>query len=149
MSAKKKKSKQRSAASSKPPPSDVRLYWDRNLGKHVIAEALRASGIAVEVHDDHLAANAPDEEWIELVGYKQWLAVTKDKNIRYRTAELEAVKEHDAKVLVVRAKNATGRDIADILIKASARIQRFADKHPAPFVAGIDRSGRVSLYDLK
>ena len=115
----------------------------------MIAEALRASGIAVEVHDDHLAANAPDEEWIALVGRKQWLAVTKDKNIRYRAAELEAVKEHDAKVLVVRAKNATGQDIADILIKASARIQRFAHKHSAPFVAGIDRSGRVSLYDLK
>lgn len=148
MSAKKKKSKKRSAASSKPSPSDVRLYLDRNLGKHVIAGALRAVGIAVEVHDDHLAANAPDEEWISLVGRTQWLAITKDKNIRYRAAELEAIKEHGAKVLVVRAKNATGQDIADILIKANVQIQRFAQTHPAPFVAGIDRSGRVSMYDL-
>ncbi|HET6630372.1 MAG TPA: DUF5615 family PIN-like protein [Woeseiaceae bacterium] len=148
MGAEKKKSKKRSAANFKPPPSGVRLYLDRNLGKHVIAEALRAVGIAVEVHDDHLAANAPDEEWIALVGRRQWLAITKDKNIRYRTAELEAIKEHGAKVLVVRAKNATGQDIADILIKASVRIQRFAHMHPAPFVAGIDRSGRVSMYDL-
>ncbi len=149
MSVKKKKSKKRSAASSRRPPSDVRFYLDRNLGKHVIAEALRAAGIAVEVHDDHLAPNAPDEEWIALVGRKHWLAITKDKNIRYRAAEFEAVKDHKAKVLVVRAKNSTGQDIADILIKANTRIQRFAHKHPAPFVAGIDRSGRVSLYDLK
>jgi uncharacterized protein with PIN domain len=149
MSAKKKKSKKRFAASSAPPPSDFRLYLDRNLGRHVIAEALRASGIAVEVHDDHLAANAPDEDWISLVGRKHWLAITKDKNIRYRAAELDAVKEYDAKVLVVRAKNATGQEIADILIKARARIQRFARTHEAPFVAGVDRTGRVSMYDLK
>lgn len=148
MSARKRKSKKRSAASSRPQPSDVKLYLDRNLGKHVIAEALRAAGIATEVHDDHLPANAPDEEWIALVGRNGWLAVTKDKNIRYRAAELEAVKEHNAKVLVVRAKNATGQGIADILVKAHVRIQRFAQKHPAPFVAGIDSSGRVSLYDI-
>jgi hypothetical protein len=114
----------------------------------VIAGALRASGIAVEVHDDHLAPNAPDEEWILLVGRKHWLAITKDKNIRYRAAELDAIREYDAKVFVVRAKNATGQEIADILIKANARIQSFAQTHQAPFVAGIDRSGRVSIYDL-
>jgi len=148
MSAKKKKSKRRFAASSTP-PSDVRLYLDRNLGRHVIADALRASGIAVEVHDDHLAVNAPDEDWISLVGSKHWLAITKDKNIRYRAAELNAVKEYDAKVLVVRAKNATGPEIADILIEARVRIQRFAQTHRAPFVAGIDRSGRISMYELK
>lgn len=148
MSAKKKKSKKRSAANSKQQPSDVPLYLDRNLGKHVIADALRAAGALVEVHDDHLATNAPDEDWIALVGQNNWLAITKDKNIRYRAAELVAIKDHNAMVLVVRAKNATGQDIADLLVKSRARIQRFVRKHKPPFVAGIDRSGGVSLYKL-
>ena len=77
------------------------------------------------------------------------LAITKDKNIRYRAAELEAIKEHGAMVLVVRAKNATGQNIADILIKSLARIQRFVYENSSPFVAGIDRSGRVSIYELE
>lgn len=148
MSAKQKKSKKQSAANSKLPPSDVAYYLDRNLGKHVIADALRAAGAKVEVHDDHLAANAPDEDWIALVGRRGWLAITKDKNIRYRTGELRAIKDHSAMVLVVRAKNATGQDIAEILIKAQRRVQRFARKHKPPFVAGIDRSGRPKLYDF-
>jgi predicted nuclease of predicted toxin-antitoxin system len=92
--------------------------------------------------------NAPDEEWIALVGRNEWLAITKDKNIRYRAAELRAIQEHCAKILVIRAKNATGQDIATILVKAKSRIQQFARNHKAPFVAGIDRSGRVSKYDL-
>jgi len=147
MSATKKKSKKRSAASSKP-PSEVVYYLDRNLGRHVIAKALRAAGAVVEVHDDHLPATAPDEDWIELAARKSWLAITKDRNIRYRAAELEAIREHSAMVLVVRATNATGQDIADVLVKAQMRIRRFVDKHDAPFVARIDRSGRVTKYDL-
>ena len=146
MSAKKKKSKKLSGPSSKPPRKDVPYYLDRNMGKHVIADALRAAGSSVELHDDHLAPDAPDEDWIALVGRNAWLAITKDKNIRYRAAEIEAIKQHRAKVYVVRAKNATGTDIADILVSGRVKIQQFARKNRPPFVAGIDRSGRFTKY---
>ena len=145
MSAKKKRSKKRSAPSSKPPRKDSPFYLDRNMGKHVIADELRAVGSAVELHDEHLA---PDEDWISLVGRNAWLAITKDKNIRYRAAEIEAIKQYRAKVFVVRAKNATGKDIADLLVAARVKIQRFGRKNDAPFVAGIDRSGRITKYPI-
>ena len=74
--------------SSKQPHSEPVLFLDRNLGKHVIAEALRSAGICVEVHDDHLPIDAPDEDWIALAGRKGWIVLTKDKNIRYRHAQL-------------------------------------------------------------
>jgi len=68
------------------------IYLDRNLGKHVIADALREAGATVEIHDDHLPLNAPDEDWIALVGRNSWIAITKDKNIRHRAAEIAAIK---------------------------------------------------------
>ena len=74
--------------------------------------------------------------------------ITKDKNIRHRAAELEAIKAHSARVLVIRVKNATAADIADVLMKGRHRINRFAAKTPAPFVAGIDRYGKVTVYRL-
>ena len=148
MSAKQKKSKKQSAASSKLPSQGITYYLDRNLGKHVIADALRSSGASVEVHDDHLPPTAPDEDWIALVAEKNWLAVTKDRNIRYRAGELAAIKEHCAMVLVVRATNATGGDIADILVTSQNRIARFVKKHEPPFVARIGRAGQASKYDL-
>jgi len=116
------------------------------MGKHVIADALRAVGSSVELHDDHLAPDAPDEDWIALVGKNAWLAITKDENIRYRAAEIESIKQYGAKVFVVRAKNATGADIADILVASRVKIQRFARNNSPPFVAGIDRSGRITKY---
>ena len=148
MSAKQKKSKKRSAANSRLPSQGITYYLDRNLGKHVIADALRSIGASVEVHDDHLSPTAPDQDWIALVAKKNWLAVTKDRNIRYRAGELAAIKEHGAMILVVRAANATGGDIADILVKSQKRIARFVKKHKPPFVARIGRAGQVSLYNL-
>lgn len=146
MSVKKRRSKKRSVANSRRQPEPFVLYLDRNLGNHVIATALRDAGHRVEIHDDHLPVDAPDEDWIRFCSEKGWVAITKDKNIRYRTAELAAVVEYGARVVVVRAKNATGTEIADLLVKFHARLQNFANRTPAPFVAGIDRGGKISKY---
>ena len=142
-----RKSKKRSAASSRPQPEPT-LFLDRNLGRHIIADRLCAEGMAVEVHDDHLPPDAPDEDWIALVGARGWVAITKDRNVRYRAAELEAIRRHKARIVVVRMKSATGPDIAELLVKARRRIARYAAKTPPPFVAGINASGTVKTYEI-
>ena len=118
MGGKKRKSKKRSDVSSNRQREEPTLFLDRNLGKHIIAHRLRSEGMTVEVHDDHLPADAPDEDWLELVGRMGWIALTKDKNIRYRTAELDSIRRHAARVIVIRAKNTTGPEIAELLVKA-------------------------------
>ena len=147
MNARKRTSKKRSDANSRPQP-ELTLFLDRILGKHVIADRLRSEGITVEMHDDHLPPDAPDEDWISLVGRKNWLAVTKDKNVRYRAAELDAIRRHSARVIVIRMKNATGPEIADLLVKARNRIGLFAERTSSPFVAGISRSGVAKAYEI-
>ena len=142
-----RKSKKRSGASSKPQPEPT-LFLDRNLGRHIIADRLRAEGMTVELHDDHLPLDAPDEDWIALVGRMSWVAVTKDRNVRYRAAKLEAIRRHSARVTVIRVKNATGPDIAELLVEGRRRIARFTAKTPSPFVAGIHGSGMVKAYEI-
>ncbi len=142
-----RKSKKRSAASSRPRPEPT-LFLNRNLGRHVIADRLRAEGTAVEVHDDHLPQDAPDEDWIALVGARGWVAITKDRDVRYRAAELEAIRRHSARVIVIRMKNATGLDHAALLVRGRRRIARFAANTSPPFVAGIYRSGAVRAYEI-
>ncbi len=142
-----RRSKRRSAASSKPQPEPT-LFLDRNLGRHVIADCLRVEKITVEVHDDHLPPDAPDEEWIALVGRQDWVAITKDRNIRYRAAELDAIQRHAARVIVVRMKNATGPDIAALLLRARRRIARFVATTDPPFVAGIFGNGTIKAYEI-
>ena len=142
----KRKSKKRSDASSPWQREEPVLFLDRNLGKHVIADRLRAEGMPVEVHDDHLPSDAPDEDWLAHVGRKGWVALTKDKNIRYRTAELAAIRKHGARVVVIRAKNATAADVAEMVVKGRRRIARFAPKPSGPLVAALYANGAVRPY---
>ena len=134
--------------SSKQLHSEPILFLDRNLGKHVIADALRSAGISCELHDDHLPIDAPDEDWIALAGRNGWIALTKDKNIRNRHAQLDSIKKNATRIIVIRAKNATGPEIAQILLKGINRIYRFYSSRDAPLVAAIYRDSRIKPYPL-
>jgi predicted nuclease of predicted toxin-antitoxin system len=142
-----KKSKKPSAVSSHESPEGV-FYIDRNLGKIAVPAALRAAGFSAEVHDDHLPSDAPDEVWISLCGQRNWIAITKDKNIRFRTHELSSIKVHKAKIFVLRAKNLTGQAQGDLLARHARKLLKFALTERGPFVAGIDRAGNIKKYDI-
>jgi predicted nuclease of predicted toxin-antitoxin system len=148
MAARMRKSKKPSGVNSRPPDDRPVLFIDRNLGRHVLADSLRQAGIACEVHDDHLPQDATDADWLKLVGDNGWIAIGRDKNIRYRGPEKAALIQANARLIVVRAKNTTGQDIADLLIRHTNRIYRFASKHDAPFIAGITRDGIITKYPL-
>ena len=45
---------------------------------------------------------APDEEWIRSVAGRGWIAVTRDRNIRYRTHEMNSIRDSAARVIVIR-----------------------------------------------
>ena len=112
----------------------------------MIADALRSAGISCELHDDHLPIDAPDEDWIALAGRKGWIVLTKDKNIRYRHAQLASIKKNATRIIVIRAKNATGLEIAELLLKGKNRIYRFHSSEDAPLIAAIYRDGRIKPY---
>ena len=147
MAARKKRSKKRSVASCNSPP-EVTFYIDRNLGRHAVPGALRDAGYQVQIHDDHLPPDAPDEDWIALCGREKWIAITQDKNIRYRAAEIDAIRRHRAAVIVVRAKLLTGDQLGELLVKFARRLGRFALAKEPPFIAGVDRNGRISEYPI-
>jgi predicted nuclease of predicted toxin-antitoxin system len=121
------------------------LFLDRNLGKKIVADALRQAGADVRVHDDHFSANARDEEWLSEVGRRQWVVLTKDTRIRYHEIERMALISAGVRAFVLTAKNLQGSEMADIFVRALPTIQRFATNHAPPFIAQITRSGKVSI----
>ncbi len=148
MAAKKRKSKKRSAANSKRPDGFV-FFLDRSLGRHVVAEALRTAGAEVEVHADRFREDAPDDEWLDRVGKKGWLVLTKDKRIRYRRAEFDAVVQANVRLFVLTAGNVTAMEMGEIFVKALRGMNRLAGNHDAPFIARVTKGSGVSLYDWR
>lgn len=81
----------RSGPRSRRLPEPWTFFVDRSLGARVVADALRAAGEVVEIHDDHFAADAPDHVWLGQVGANAWVVLSKDDRIRRSPVEREAL----------------------------------------------------------
>jgi len=145
MDGEKKKSKKRSATSSSRPLDDFVFFVDRSLGRKAVAEALRAAGARVEIHDDHLPQDAADEDWLAYVGVRNWVALTQDARIRYHELEFRALLRAKVRAFVLTAKGLRGEENAAIIVNALPAILRFLAKHPGPFVARISRNSKVEM----
>lgn len=51
------------------------FFSDRDLGRK-FAEILREAGLNVARHADHFAYDCPDEQWLQGVGERGWVAIT-------------------------------------------------------------------------
>ncbi len=116
------------------------FYVDRCLGK-AVAIALRAAGADIRIHDDHFAQAALDEDWIPQVSACGWVILSKDKNIRRRAGEREAVLLSNARIVTLSSGNMRGTEMAALFVNHLAEIEKLAASHPPPFVAVLSPAG--------
>ncbi|MEO0537563.1 MAG: hypothetical protein AAF215_27345 [Cyanobacteria bacterium P01_A01_bin.123] len=122
------------------------FFIDRCLGSVQLASALRSSGITVEIHDDHFAPSAQDEDWLPEVGKQGWIVLTKDARIAKRTTERIAVANAGVKMFVLVSQNLAGEDTVNVFLAAFSKMQAFARENPAPFIAKVYRDGTVDEW---
>lgn len=128
------------------PPSSITFFIDRCLGSKRIAAALREAGLSVESHDDNFATDAPDVDWLPIVGERGWIVLTKDANINRRPLERMAVARSGVCLFILASQNLSGNDMIEILMKAIVPMQNLVRKHPAPFIAKIYRDSKVEIW---
>ena len=98
----------------------------------------------MEIHDDHFPQGALDAEWLPEVGRRGWVLLTKDREIRYRAAEREALLSAGVRAFVLRTRGLSGPENAQILVRALSAMVRFCTGNPPPFIAAVSPSGRIS-----
>jgi hypothetical protein len=93
------------------------FFLDRSLGRHRVPEALRGAGWSLRTHhevygerDEHIS----DVEWLELCGRLDLPVLSKDRRIRYRPAEIDAIRRFGVRAFVLtsgslRADEQAGR----------------------------------------
>lgn len=86
-----------------------------------------------------------DVEWLELCGRQGWIALTKDRRIRYRPAEIAAVRRYGVKAFVVASGNLTAADQARRLIANAERIAA-ACAQDGPFLYAVHASHIVRIF---
>ena len=119
------------------------FFTDRDLGK-AFPDVLKASGIAVEPHHEHFRHDTPDEEWIPSVARRGWVAITRDRHIRYKPNELKAVREAQLGLIVLVGKVPTG-ELARNFVLTADRIERFLARTDQPFIAKVFRASTAEL----
>jgi predicted nuclease of predicted toxin-antitoxin system len=163
MAANQDTSKKQSGASLRLPPEDcpgpkeikgvltnTPEWWvffvDRSLGRKIIPDTLRAAGEEVRVHDEHFPQDAKDEVWLAEAGRQGWVVLTKDKNIRYRAIELQALLAAKVRAFVLTARgDLSGVEVGQIFVKALPAMKKLCASTKPPFIARVSRDGSVSL----
>ena len=130
------------------PPEPLVFFVDRSLGRRIIPGALRAVGATVELHDDHFPQDAQDQVWLAEAGKRSWAVLTKDKHIRHRTLEIQALITAKVRAFVLAARgDLSGAEIGQIFVKALPAMRRLCASVSPPFVAHVGRDGSVSIIN--
>lgn len=130
---------------AEPPPE---FFLDRSLGRHVVADALRAEGLVVQT----LAERYPERE--ELVADELWIReatadglviLMKDDRIRRKPGQRRAILESGARAFVVTNASLTGHQLAELFVENRHRIiQR--SRHPGPYIYGVYPGRLAKLF---
>jgi predicted nuclease of predicted toxin-antitoxin system len=122
------------------------FFIDLSLGRYKFPSILRKEGLEVEVHDVHLPTNATDERWLELVGRNGWIAVTKDKRIRYNSLEMRALMEASVCTFLVLGKDKSADEMAKQFLQALKKIHKILENNKGPFIAKIYADSKTAIW---
>ncbi len=131
--------------SSSGAPPDLTFVLDEALGRNIVAGALRAAGLRIEILTDHYAAGTPDAVWLPEIGRRGWVLLTKDKRIRSRPAEVVALIAGDVRAFCLTGGEMRGEAMARAFLAAMPRIRSLVDAHAGPLVATVSPAGAVTV----
>ncbi len=117
------------------------------MGRRLAAVLIEAGAAAI-THDSVFPEDdTSDEIWLTRAGDEGWIVLTKDKLIRKRPLEREALIASGVRAFVFSGGNLSGIEMAESIVGALPRMFRLIAKTPAPFIARITGSGDVALID--
>lgn len=130
---------------SRRPPE---FFLDRSLGRHQVAQALRTAGWTVRTHHEVYGdrdEDVPDVEWLELCGRERLPVLTKDRRLRYRPIEVEAIRRFGVRAFVLTAGSLRAVEQAARFDRNRRRIEE-ACQESGPFVFAVHAERIVRIF---
>ncbi len=128
--------------------SDLEFFVDRSLGKSIVV-GLRAHGLHIhsmaDVYGESRAQELRDEEWLDDAGGRGWVVLTKDRAIRRRPNEREALMSAGVRVFCLTSAELRGAEQLARLERNLPRILRQA-RESGPYIYGIYESEIKKLW---
>ena len=118
----------------------MKFFVDNNLGRQ-LADGMRGFGENMMHLLDEFPQDANDAEWLEYVGKNGLTLITRDKRIRWRPAELCALRTHKVGAFVLGGKNQTRCQLIQQLVRNWPQIKELAGKTKPPFAFQLPATG--------
>jgi hypothetical protein len=106
---------------------------------------LRELGWSVEAHDDHFPQVIKDVDLLPAVAERGWVFLTQDENIRYRHAEMAALREAKLRAFVLITGNLSADETVLVLESARAGMERMSHDETPPFICRVAKNGKLRL----
>ena len=92
----------------------------------------------------------PDDEWLELVGKKDWIVLTQDQKFHLIDNEIEAVKQHSVKCFYFPGASLGLWETFCIFAKYNSRLTKLASQLQAPFIYEVKANGHFKkIFDTE
>lgn len=117
-----------------PSPRPPEFFIDRGLGRVVVADAIRACGHVVHTMADVFGEReqqVADQEWLSEAGRHGWIVLTKDRRIRRRRTEIEAIARHGVSAFVLARGSLGAVAQAECFVDNLDRIIEVSREHGA------------------
>jgi PIN domain-containing protein len=112
----------------------------------VVPAALRQAGAQVVVHDDVFPQATRDEVWLVEAGRQGWIVLTKDRNLRYNSLEITAMRNSRVRVFLLVSAGLRGVQMGSTFVLALRKMSRLSVNNEPPFIAKVYRDSAVSLW---
>lgn len=95
----------------------------------------------------HVPRGTPDEVWLTDCGERGWVVLTRDKRIRYRVLERNALQTAGVKAFVFTGGNVSLAQTVAVVLKALPAMARIVEVTPAPFIFHFGTAGTPVRMD--
>ena len=122
------------------------IFIDRSIPRD-IADALACVRDDVEWLEPRFPDDTADEIWLAEAGRQGWVVLTRDKQIRRRYVERQAILDNNVGCFILGHKQTLNRwNLLKVIVGTLDDMeQRFAET-PRPFIFTIDSTSRFSRY---
>lgn len=122
------------------------IFIDRSVPKGV-ANALKAVRDDVRWLEDLFPHNTKDTDWLAAAGANGWMVVCRDKKIRTRPAEVQAIIDHRAGCFcLIQKQDPTRWEYLKLLALTIDEMLRLFAGTTRPFIYEVGRDGRMRRF---
>jgi len=130
----------------------VRFFVDANLGHNLVTGLQDLGYTNIEHIHDTFREGIIDEEWLEYVGKKNYILITKDKGIRKNPKEKSALLKHNIVAFYLGGSQMGIKETSKQLINAWEKMEARAERQHKKGVAGAfivrPRGGKIEEIPL-